>query len=204
MWLTRFCRVACLSIAGVVNQWRASVTSFSKGAFFLPLRNFNFNRSEVKSWVYFEGKKNFQVTLTLHSPKWKPEVDQHTVLQINTHFYESWIPTMERDPTIRSACWSMKDVETVRTEEAQILKILKSFKDVYCGHREQAQGCLLGRYLYQKLGNNLNVFQQKNRWIFKYVYNKIPCCGEDSWTAATCSNTNKSQKYTRAKKKSNL
>lgn len=32
---------------------------------------------------------------------------------------------MERDPTIRSARCSMKDVETVRTEEAPILKNLQ-------------------------------------------------------------------------------
>lgn len=70
----------------------------------------------------------------------------------------------------------MKDVtETVRTEKAQTIKNRQG-RVVWT--QEQAQGSL-GHYLYQKLGNNLNVFQQKNGGIFKYAYNKIPSCSEN-------------------------
>lgn len=49
-------------------------------------------------------------------------------------------------------CWSMEDRDTVRKEKAQTLK------DGYCVPKKQAQDYLF----YRKLGNKLNVFQQKN------------------------------------------
>lgn len=113
--------------SGVVKPWRASVT---KSELFLFLRNFNFNRSEVKAWVYFEGEKNC--------------------------------------PSIHLLYCSMKDIEIVKTEKAWTLKNPHG-----CGLRAQgaAQGCLLGHYLYQKLGNTTSMYI--SRRMDEFLISKI-------------------------------